>query len=434
MRQTKTLLLVTLIAGIALGGALVWFYKVPPDASSATAAKPAASAQDAKKILYYQNPMDPKITSDKPMKDNMGMDYLPVYAGGKQKAESGIRIDPREVQNLGVRTALVEKRTFTRAIRAVGTVTMDERGISAFSPKVAGWLQSLHVKAVGDVVERGQTLAAIYSPELFSAEEEYRIAARAGQHIMTGSSDTMQAETRALAQAARTRLELLDVPAADIAALAAGRAPARTVTLRAPFRGVVTELNVREGVSVTPETRLFTLADLRRVWVNAELYADQLPWVKRGDPVELTVSFMPGRRWQGTIDYLYPTVNNASRTVTARLAIDNPDGVLRPGMYATATVAGDKQTAALAVPREAILHNGNQDSVILAVGEGHFEPVIVHVGPGNDDYVTVVDGLKEGQRIVLSGQFLLDAEASFQGATARMQGGDAEAGMATPAP
>lgn len=420
MRRTNTLLTVTLGAGIALGIALGWSLKTPAPTPTAT---PAASADSPRRILYYRNPMNPQITADKPTQDAMGMDYTPVYADAKSN-DAGISIDPRQVQNLGVRTGVVEKRAFARSIHTVGTVLADERGISSFSPKVSGWLERLYVKAVGDVVERGQPLAEIYSPELFSAQEEYRIAAQAGRQLMGAGDATMHEETQALVQAARERLRLLDLPAADIAALTQGKPAQRTVSLRAPFHGIVTELTVREGASVTPEMRLFTLADLSHVWVNIEVYANQLPWVKVGDPVKLNLAFIPGRQWQGRIDYLYPTLNPQSRTVTARLLFDNPDGVLRPGMYANATIDAAESGKVLAVPREAVLRTGTQDSVILALGEGHFQPVIVHTGAENDNYVEIVDGLQEGQKIVLSGQFLLDAEANFQGASARMQGGD----------
>jgi membrane fusion protein, copper/silver efflux system len=421
MRRTNTLLIVTLGAGIALGLALGWSQKSPAPAAAATSAAPAESPR---RILYYRNPMNPQVTADKPTKDSMGMEYIPVYADA-QSNDAGIRIDSRQVQNLGVRTGVVEKRAFARSIHTVGTVLIDEHGVSAFSPKVSGWLERLHVKAVGDVVERGQSLAEIYSPELLSAQDEYRIASQAGRQIMGAGDTAMHDEMQALAQAARERLRLLDLPAADIAALTRGRPAQRTVSLRAPYRGIVTALDVREGASITPEMRLFTLADLSRVWVNVEVYANQLPWVKVGDPVQLDLAFIPGRHWQGRIDYLYPTLNPQSRTVTARLAFDNADGVLRPGMYANATIGTTASGAVLAVPREAVLHSGTQDSVILALGAGHFQPVTVHTGAENDDYVEIVDGLQEGQKIVLSGQFLLDAEANFQGAGARMQGGDA---------
>jgi Cu(I)/Ag(I) efflux system membrane fusion protein len=426
MRRTNILLFVTLGAGIALGIALGWSLKTPAPAPSAT---PAAQADSPRRILYYRNSMNPQITADKPTKDSMGMDYIPVYAAAKSN-DTGIRIDPRQAQNLGVRTGVVEKRAFARSIHTVGTVLVDERGISTLSPKVSGWLERLHVKAVGDLVERGQTLAEIYSPELLSAQEEYRIASQAGRQLMGAGDAAMHEETQALVLAARERLRLLDLPAANIAALTQGKPAQRTVSLRAPYRGIVTELGVREGASVTPEMRLFTLADLSHVWVNVEVYANQLPWVKVGDPVQLSLAFIPGRHWQGRIDYLYPTINPQSRTVTARLLFDNPDGALRPGMYANATIDAAERSTVLAVPREAVLHTGTQDSVILALGEGHFLPVMVHTGAENDDYVEIVDGLQAGQKIVLSGQFLLDAEANFQGAGARMQGGDAKAGPA----
>ncbi len=421
MRRTNTLLIVTLGIGIALGLALGWLLKNPESTAPVT---PAAQADSPRRILYYRNPMNPQITADKPTKDSMGMDYTPVYADAGS-TDTGIRIDPRQVQNLGVRTGVVKRRTFVRSIRTVGTVLADARGVSTFSTKTSGWLERLHVKAVGDVVERGEVLAEIYSPELLSAQEDYRIAVQAGRQLMHAGDHAMHTETRALVQAARERLRLLDIPAATIDAMAQGKPVQRTIALRAPHRGIVTELNVREGASVTPEMQLYTLADLHHVWVNVEIYANQLPWVKVGDPVQFALPFIPGRQWQGRIDYLYPTLNPQSRTVTARLLFNNADGVLRPGMYGNASIDAAARTTVLAVPREAVLRNGMQDSVILALGGGRFQPVRVQVGAENDDSIEIVDGLQEGQKIVLSGQFLLDAEANFQGASARMQDGDA---------
>ncbi|MEW5792428.1 MAG: efflux RND transporter periplasmic adaptor subunit [Pseudomonadota bacterium] len=388
-------------------------------------AEDAEAPKRERRILYYRNPMNPAITSDKPMKDEMGMDYLPVYAEEGAQDDSGvIRIDPRVVQNLGVRTAPASRQRFGRAIDTVGTVAVDEHRVTFLNPKISGWLERLHARAVGDVVRPGQVLAEIYSPELVSAQEEYLVALRGAARLRQAQDARLDAESQALVQAARERLRLLDLPPAEIRALERRGTARRTTPLRAPHGGVITELNAREGSYVGPDTRIVSLADLSRVWVNVEIYAEQLPWVKAGDPVTLRIPGLPGRQWQGRIDYLYPTLNAQSRTVQARLAFPNPDGVLRPGMYANAHVAGNVRDNVLTVPREALIRTGERTLVILALGEGRFRPAPVRTGAESGDAVEILEGVQEGQRVVTSGQFLLDAEASLQGALNRLQGGE----------
>lgn len=392
-------------------------------------AEDAEAPKRERRILYYRNPVNPAITSDKPMKDEMGMDYIPVYAQegaqeGAQDDSGVIRIDPRVVQNLGVRTAPASRQRLGRAIDTVGTVAVDEHRVTFLNPKISGWLERLHARAVGDVVRPGQVLAEIYSPELVSAQEEYLVALRGAARLRQAQDARLDAESQALVQAARERLRLLDLPPAEIRALEHRGTARRTTPLRAPHGGVITELNAREGGYVGPDTRIVSLADLSRVWVNVEIYAEQLPWVKPGDPVTLRIPGLPGRQWQGRIDYLYPTLNAQSRTVQARLAFPNPDGVLRPGMYANARVAGNVRDNVLTVPREALIRTGERTLVILALGEGRFRPAPVRTGAESGDAVEILEGVQEGQRVVTSGQFLLDAEASLQGALNRLQGGE----------
>jgi Cu(I)/Ag(I) efflux system membrane fusion protein len=423
--KTQTLrLLLVLIIGVAGGLAIGLRYAGTTQQASVDA---TVEGRDNGEVLYYRNPMDPSVTSPVPAKDSMGMDYIPVY-GESAAGDDGIRIDPRVVQNLGVRTAEVESVAFARAFNTVGTVVVDERGRSAFNPKVSGWIERLHVNAVGDAVEKGAVIAEIYSPVLLAAQEEYRVALAARERLGAARDPGVHHDAGALIAAARERLTLLDLSEADIAALERGAKPHRTVALRAPFAGIVMDLDVREGAAVEPGMRLFTLADLSRVWVNVDVYADQLAWVKQGDPVDMTIAQLPGSGWHGHVDYLYPTLDTDTRTVTARLVFDNPDGVLRPGMFANAAFEAEFREQVLAVPKEAVIRTGTHDAVMLALGDGRFKPVAVKLGAENNGYVEILSGLSAGQRIVLSGQFLLDAEAGFQGAGLRMEGGDAEQG------
>lgn len=427
MNTNKTLLaaiaMAIAIAGIGAG----WLLKghaQPQAGSSAPAGSSVAKAE--KKPLFYRHPMNPAITSPTPQKDEMGMDYIPVYAEAGETIASAevVRIDPRVVQNLGVRTAAAGRHRFAIPIETVGTVAIDERGISFFNPKVSGWVERLHVKAVGDTVRRGQLLAEIYSPELVSAQEEFLVALHGAKRF---NDSPLAQDSRSLLETARARLRLLDVPETEIQALERGGAMRRTVKVYAPHPGTLTELAMREGGYVTPDTRLYSLADLSRIWVNVEIYASQLPLVKQGDAVTLRPAFMPGREWRGRIDYLYPTVAPESRTVQARLVFDNPGGALRPGMYANATIQTAARDNVLTVPREALLRTGTQDTVIVALGEGRFKPAVVRTGAEDGRFTEILEGLDEGAQVVLSGQFLLDAEASFKSAMSRLEGGDAAA-------
>ncbi|MDX1252451.1 MAG: efflux RND transporter periplasmic adaptor subunit [Gammaproteobacteria bacterium] len=422
MNINKILLTGIAAVSIAVGIGAGWLLKESSQAAPA-ATNTAAAVKEEKKILFYRHPMNPSITSPTLQKDEMGMAYIPVYTEEEKKTEATgvVSIDPRIVQNLGARTAAVGRHRFAVPIDTVGTVAIDERGISFFNPKVSGWVERLHVRAVGDSVRRSQLLAEIYSPELVSAQEEFLVALHGAKRF---NDSPLAKDSASLLETARARLRLLDVPDAEIQSLERGAVIRRTVKIHAPHAGTVTELTMREGGYVTPDTRLYSLADLSRVWVNVEIYASQLGRVKQGDPVTLHLAFMPGREWRGRIDYLYPTVNAQSRTVQARLVFDNPGGALRPGMYANATIQTSMRDNVLAVPREALLRTGTQEVVILALGEGRFKPVTVRAGTEDGGMVEILEGLEEGNQVVLSGQFLIDAEASFKSAMSRLEGGD----------
>lgn len=405
-----------LVLGVALGAGVVWWLRAPAAAPSANVAAthPQESTPKGRHILYWAAPMDPKIHSDHPMKDSMGMSYIPVYASSPnaQKA-SGLSIDPRLAQNLGVRLVAVQHRQMGHAIHTVGTVAVDENRVYSVTPRFSGWVTRLHVRAVGDPVQRGQVLAEIYSPELYSAQQEYLIARRQG-----GTT-----EAPALLAAAKARLRLLGMPENQIAALARRGAAARDVPLMAPASGVVETLNVRQGGYVSPQTNIYEIANLDRVWVNVALYSYQLPWVQIGNSVRLHLPAYPGEAWEGRLNFLYPTLDPKNRTVTARLSFPNPGGILRPGTYATATILASAGET-LAVPSSAVLRTAQGDYVMLGEGQGHFLPVEVALGPEADGWVAIDKGLKTGDRVVESAQFLLYSESQFQSVKARMLGGN----------
>ena len=402
--------------GVGLGAGAVWWLRAPAAASGGAtpvAAHPQKSGQEGRRVIYWANPMNPSIHSDHPMKDSMGMDYVPVYASSQNTQKtSGLSIDPRLAQNLGVRLVDVQRRQMGQGIHTVGTVAVDENRVYSLNPRFSGWVERLNVRAVGDPVQRGQVLAEIYSPELYSAQQEYLIARRQGR-----------TEDTALLAAAKARLRLLGMPEGEIAALARRGTAQRDVPLLAPASGVVETLNVRQGGYVSPQTNVYEIANLDRVWVNVALYSYQLPWVQIGNSVRLHLPAYPGKAWEGRLNFLYPTLDPKNRTVTARLSFPNPGGILRPGTYATATIlASPKET--LAVPSSAVLRTAQGDYVMLVEGQGHFLPVQVALGPEADGWVAIDKGLKAGDRVVESAQFLLYSESQFQSVKARMLGGN----------
>jgi len=412
--------------GIGLGAGGAWWLRTPTAAPSANSAAPhpQKKAQEGRKILYWVSPMNPSIHSDHPMKDSMGMDYVPVYASSPNTQKtSGLSIDPRLAQNLGVRLVDVQRRQMGQAINTVGTVAVDENSVYSVNPRFSGWVTRLNVRAVGDPVQRGQVLAEIYSPELYSAQQEYLIARRQGG--MT--------EDTALLAAAKAKLRLLGMPEGEIAALGRRGTAQRDVPLMAPASGVVETLNVRQGGYVSPQTNIYEIANLDQVWVNVALYSYQLPWVRIGNPVRLHLPAYPGKTWEGRLNFLYPTLDPKSRTVTARLSFPNPGGNLRPGTYADATILASPEET-LAVPSSAVLRTAQGDYVMLGEGQGHFLPVQVALGPEADGWVAIDKGLKAGDRVVESAQFLLYSESQFQSVKARMLGGKtAPAKSAAPA-
>lgn len=411
--------------GVGLGAGGVWWLRAPAAAPSANsvATHPQNSTREGPQILYWVNPMNPGIHSDHPMKDSMGMDYVPVYASGPGAPKTpGLSIDPRLAQNLGVRLVNVQRRRMGHAIHTVGTVAVDENRIYSVNPRFSGWVERLNVRAVGDPVQRGQVLAEVYSPELYSAQQEYLIARRQG-----GTT-----EDTALLAAARAKLRLLGMPEGEIAALGRRGAAQRDVPLMAPASGVVESLDVRQGGYVSPQTDIYEIANLDRVWVDVALYSYQLPWVRIGNPVRLHLPAYPGKAWEGRLNFLYPTLDPKNRTVTTRLSFPNPGGKLRPGAYATATIlASPKET--LAVPSSAVLRTAQGDYVMLGAGQGHFLPVQVALGPEADGWAAIDKGLKAGERVVESAQFLLYSESQFQSVKARMLGGNTAPGKSAAA-
>ncbi|MBK7251498.1 MAG: efflux RND transporter periplasmic adaptor subunit [Gammaproteobacteria bacterium] len=370
---------------------------------------PAGTGTGGKRgILYYRNPMG-FDTSPVPKKDAMGMDYIPVYADEKADDGEVVAVSAARVQTMGVRIAEVELRTVDAAIRASGRIAIDERNQAVIAPRFEGWIERLHVQAVGDRVEKGQPLFTTYSPELQSTGEELRVAERLASQ--SAASDPLASESaRRLADATRIRLRNLEV---------AGQVGARQV-LHAPLSGVVLEKEAVQGRRFMPGDVLFRIADLSKVWIIADIHEADLAHVHAGQGAQITLDAFPGRSFNGRIGYLYPTLNADTRTTPARIELDNPEGLLRPGMFASITLAVGDVTPKTVVPTSAIIDDGRHQIVLRALGDGRFKPRPVTLGQRGRDVVEVLQGVSPGDRVVVSANFLIDSESQLRAALADM--------------
>ena len=373
-----------------------------------------------RKVLYWHDPMNPQQRFDKPGRSPfMAMDLVPVYADDKGDG-SGVAVSARVRQSLGIRTAAAEVTELRQDMQAVGYVLADERRMARAEVRASGWIEKLHVRAVNEPVRAGQTLAEIYSPELHAAQEEYLLARRMAKE---------NAADEPLARAARRRLQALGVSDSDIGKTETSGEASRRISLLAPISGVVSELTVREGAMVQAGTPAFTLTDLSSVWISVEVPEAQASVLRQGQKADASIQTLPGKTFEGRIDYIYPDLNPQTRTVKARIALVNPGLVLKPGMFAQVSL-GAVARKALTVPTEAVIQTGTRSVVIVVDGE-RFLPATVKTGARTDGHIEILSGLKAGERVVTSGQFLIDSEASLRGALARLEGeaakGSAEA-------
>jgi len=383
---------------------------------------PAAGGE--RKISHWVAPMDPAYVRDGPGKSPMGMDLVPVYldaaaspAGVKAGGATVVRIDPVMQQNMGLRLERVERQTIFRHIRTVGEVEVGESEVSVVNLRFSGWVEKVYADKTGELVTAGQALFDIYSPELVSAQEEYLLGIRTG------------GATGELAKSAERKLALWDLSPKDIAAIAeAGRAN-RVLTVRAPRRGFILRKSIVEGARVKAGSDLYHVGDLSRIWVTADVYEYDAPWVEPGQKAQMELTHARGRVVEGSVAYVYPTLDEGSRTLRVRLEFDNPGYLLKPGMFATVYIEFRRKDGVLAVPTEAILHSGRRELVFVARGGGRFEPREITTGLVGDHHVTeVLEGLSEGELVVASGQFLLDSESQLQEAIRKMLGRSETAG------
>ncbi len=369
-----------------------------------------ASSGSERDILYWKAPMDPNYRRDKPGKSPMGMDLVPVYADEVNGEDPAVvAIDPTVVSNLGVRTETVAYGPLSRQINTVGYVGYDEDSWHEVNTRVEGWVEKLSIKASGEPVQRGQVLFELYAPTIVNAQEEYLAA--------------LKSRNPALHAASRERLAALGMTASEIRRLDKERTVKRRTRVYASTDGVVARLNVREGIFVTPATPVMSIANLDRVWVLAEVFERQAAWVEQGQRAEITLDYLPGQRMRGTVDYVYPELDPKTRTLKVRLRLDNPAMTLRPNMFARVRIQGTPTDAVVHVPQESLIRGGAVNRVVLAQADGKFRSQPVEVGIEAGSRVAIQSGLTAGDRVVTSGQFLIDSESNIESALARMEVG-----------
>lgn len=403
-------------------------------AGGSEAAAAGGGAKGARKILYYRNPMNPTVTSPVPAKDEMGMDYVPVYEG--EGGEPGtIRVDPNTIQSIGVRTTLVKVGKLKKVIRTVGRVTYDESRIATINSKVNGWIEKLYVNTTGQEVRKGEPLIDIYSPDLVSAQQEYLIARKHFEQVKSSPFPEVVESARELLDSAKKRLDYWDINAAQVEKLERTEEVRKTLTLYSPFHGVVVSKAAFDGTRVMAGMELFRIANLSRIWVQADVYEYELPWVKPGTPATVTLDYIPGKKFHGTITYVYPYLEGKTRTATARVELVNPGIQLKPDMFAHVELSPQVKGKAVLIPSEAIIRSGIRNVVFVDKGSGRFQPREVALGlEGEEGTVQVLSGLSGDERIVVSAQFLLDSESSLKEALKKFQSGAAgsQAGQGAP--
>jgi Cu(I)/Ag(I) efflux system membrane fusion protein len=415
MNKQQRSLALTLVLGACLGAGLTASL-AGGDAAGPTGKEPAQDSGGQREILYWVAPMDPDYRRDGPGKSPMGMDLVPVYADEGRApapdAETGLSISASMRNAIGVKSAEVTRRPLSVTFQAPAQVVPDAERLAHIHVRTAGWIEELRASSEGQRVAEGDVLFTIYSPALVSAQEEFLRA--------------IEGARPGLERAGVERLRSLGMQPAQIDALRQRGSVQPLFELRAPRKGVLLELNIREGMYVEPGTVIMSIADLSHVWVEADLFPEQLAQVAEGETIRLVDSTDVVR--SAPIDYLYPTIDPVTRTGRIRLRLDNPGGALRPGQYLRAHVSSERRKSALVVPNAALIRTGESTRVILDLGAGRFRPAEVHTGLVTASHTEILHGLRQGDQVVTSAQFLIDSEASLEPALARMLDSDANTG------
>ncbi len=424
MNAGRVVALVVAVLLLGAGGGY-WYGQRGLHGGNAGSDGGAAGASEAKKerrILYYRNPMGLPDTSPVPKKDPMGMDYVPVYEGqdtAEPVPENQIAISTEKVQKLGVRSERASMQALSRDIEAVGRVEVDERRVYAIAPKFEGWVEKLYVNATGQAVAKGQPLFDAYSPELVSAQREYVLAHQGVDALKDGGADA-QSGMRRLAESSLSRLRNWDISEEQITALSKSGEYKRTLTLRSPVAGIVLEKKAVQGMRFMPGESLFQIADLSSVWVIADVYERDIAAVANGAKAKVALAAYPGEELTGTVTYIYPTMKPETRTIPVRIEIANPRLRLKPSMYAQVQLSTSGGRSMVTVPASAVIDTGTRQIVLIRLAEGRFEPRDVRVGTRSGDRVEVLEGVRDGEDVVVAANFLIDAESNLKAAVSGM--------------
>lgn len=374
-----------------------------------------------RKVLYYRDPKQPDYRSDKPgLNPETGNELEPVYAGDAASMPAGtIRIRPEKQQLIGVRYGEATITAGTHSFRAVGKVAMDETRVAKVQTKIEGWIEKVHVDFTGKLVEKGQPLITLYSPEMFASQQEYLLAIRGREVLKNSTLAGTQQQSDSLVEAARRRLELWDLSEAQIDEITRTGKAIKNVTVFAPIGGYVMMRNAFPKQRITPETELYTVADLSKVWIMADVFESEAPMVRVGMPVRVTMSYAGGRAVSGRVNYIQPQVDMATRTLKVRIEADNPGMTLKPEMFVDVDFSVG-MAARVSVPAEAVLNTGIKKTVFVDRGNGYLEPRQVETGERVGGRIEILRGLRAGERVVTSGNFLIDSESQLKAAASGM--------------
>jgi len=412
MKSVKVATIALLVGGALGFGVNHFLINQTHDMSAmAGAIEGNSSSQASDDPLYWVAPMDPNYQRDKPGKSPMGMDLIPVYAddlsGGSDKAGT-VFIDPSVENNLGVKTAKVELEALSPRIETVGYVAFDESALWQTNVRAAGWVEKLYINAVGEKVNKGDVLFTLYSPELVKAQEELLSAYKTGRKgLIKGSTE---------------RLITLGVDKAQIRSITRRGKASQTIEIKAPADGVIASLNIREGGYLSPAQAVISAGPLGEVWVDAEVFERQAHWISTGSNAEMTLDAIPGKEWQGTVDYVYPILDPKTRTLRVRLKFSNPNDELKPNMFANIALKPISDDQVLTIPRSSVIHSGGMTRVVLSEGEGKYRSARIEVGREAGDKIEVLQGLTQDERIVTSAHFMLDSESSQSADLSRING------------
>jgi membrane fusion protein, copper/silver efflux system len=390
---------------------------------AANLSKPASSGE--LKILFWYDPMHPAYKSDKPgIAPDCGMQLIPKYAeedaGANTMAEGTVKIAPDRQQLIGVRTSTVEREPLVRSVHTTGQITADETKIEHVHVKISGYIDKVYVDYIGQLVKKGQPLFTVYSPDLVATEEEYLIAKRGEKNLGASEFKEVSQGGQALLHSARERLKLWDITDEQIKKLDESGEVSRTLTFYSPVDGFVTDRKAFPQTAITPDMDLYQITDLSKIWVNADIYEYEVPFVKVGQTLTMQLSYYAGKTYTGKVTYIYPTVDPVTRTVKVRIEFANPKYDLKPQMFANVDLKINYGIQVL-VPQEAVMDSGDKQYVFLVHDGGVFEPRNIQMGAKLDGKVVVMSGLKPGDTIVTSGNFLVDSESRLKSAMSGMQ-------------